>query len=233
VDVARPHAEPLEQDHVQELDDGGLVRDVEDVLGDLDLRREAADLVLVHVRQGLVHRVLLPLVGAVDEVRDLRARSQDGLHVEPEHRGEVVHRVRLERRAGRHREGPVVLAHGHEVEVPREVDRHPVHEVGGHGGPLQALAERDAERRAERGEGVPLRHVALVDEDLVERLAGLRLQAQTLLEALLVEELLLEDDLLEYLSHFPSSPFFVFSFERSRNRFHASSAFISARGRVL
>jgi hypothetical protein len=55
------------------------------------------------VVERLVDQVALVLVTAVDERRDLGARREDRLDVAADHRGEVVHRVDVHRRAGRDR----------------------------------------------------------------------------------------------------------------------------------
>jgi hypothetical protein len=206
VDVAGPHLQRLEQDHVHELDDGRLVGDVEDVLVELDLLGQAHDVLAVEAGQSLVHDVRLALVGLVDEVRDLGPRREHGVDLAPEHAGEIVHRVRVERRARRDRHRAVGPVQRDQVVVAREVDGNDVHEVGRHLLVRQGLPHRDAEHVAEDAQDVLLRQVALVGQDAVQgHPAGLLLR-EALLEPPLVEQTLVEEDLLDPIPHRITSP---------------------------
>ena len=101
VDVRRPHLERLEEQHVHQLDDRRLVGDVEDVLPDLHALGERHDVGVLELPDRLLDDVLLVLVGLVDQARDLGARREHRVELAAEHRREVVHRVRVERRRRR------------------------------------------------------------------------------------------------------------------------------------
>ena len=211
VDVRRAHLERLEEHHIDQLDDRRLVGDVEQVLGITDECGEIVERLSFDRLDRLVDHVRLVTVGLVDLCGDRAARHEDRFDLHSQELGEVVHRVDVERGAGRDLHDVVGDLDPEEVVVSREFDRDPVAEDLGDLHRVETLAERITVGFGEDLKDLLLREVGLAQDDAVERLprlgfdpeAVVQLLGRELLPELLEHEIVHGDPLLGFMAKAP------------------------------
>ncbi len=159
--VAGPDLQRLEEDGVHQLDDRRLVGDVEDVLGLVNDARQADHVVVLDAVEQLFDVGGGSLVRFVDQGGDAGARRQDGSDGRREHARQLVHRVDVQRVAGRHLEASVGARESDQVVVARELGRDLLRELLGDLDGLQVILVVEAQHPAENLQQVSLGHEAL------------------------------------------------------------------------
>jgi hypothetical protein len=164
VDVRGAQLERLEQQHVDQLDDRGLVG-IEQVLRLLDVLGDADDVGVLDILQRFVDAVGLVAIGAIDQVGDLATAREHGLDFAPEQRREVVHRLHVERPVGGHTQQRARVFDGDQPVRARELHRDLLDEHGRHARAVETHAELEPEQFPEELQALAFRQHVLADQD--------------------------------------------------------------------
>ena len=128
VDVAGAVAHRLRQDQVDELDDGRLGLVIQDILRPFEVVCQAAQRLVVQILNDLVGRLRAGVVEAVQGADDFALAAENWLHRGFEEQADVVERLQIQRPADGHQRGAVLHADRHQPVLPRERQRHAVHQ---------------------------------------------------------------------------------------------------------
>ena len=121
VHVGSLHLERFEQDQVDQLRDGGLVGDLQQIVGPGN-RFGTGHFPISHVPDQILCAVGFPVIAALDGLENLRFRRKNGNHFLPQQQGQVVQDGNAGRIAGQHADAAGYPYGQHDI-APRPIDR--------------------------------------------------------------------------------------------------------------